>query len=323
MVIVADSSGKELRSLNYSEFDFDIAENTSDFMVSISIPEWVEIPQDARIYIPDTEYGGIFKKIETDTKLQTISVGGYTWRGMLRNKIISPPDGEDYAIDSGDINDILRTRLEGAFSGLFTSSSPMGVTVNYQYKRYCTLEEGLTDMLESVGYKMRIKYNQALKKVVVDAVPIVNYADKVEFSSDMDANYLVRSDRCGVNHLICLGSGDLAERTVVHLYTDANGNISQSQTFYGSDEVVDVYDYAGADEALLIESGTQRLETLRTSDDFSLEIEGEDFSIGDIVGGKDYITGITMTAKVIGILHKSVGGIESTEYTISDVTVED
>jgi hypothetical protein len=33
----------------------------------------------------------------------------------------------------------------------------------------------------------------------------------------------------GVNHLICLGSGELQNRIVVHLYVDADGNISQTQ----------------------------------------------------------------------------------------------
>ena len=90
MVIVANSAGEELRHLLYTEYDFDIAEETADFSISISIPEWADIPEDARIYIPNTEYGGIFKRLVSDTRTATISVEGYTWRGMMRNKIIQP-----------------------------------------------------------------------------------------------------------------------------------------------------------------------------------------------------------------------------------------
>ena len=319
MVIVADSTGTELRYLLYTEYDFDIAEETADFSISVSIPEWVDIPEDARIYIPNTEYGGIFKRLVSDTRTATISVEGYTWRGMMRNKIIQPLAGQDYATDVGDINTIVKSRVEDAFGGLFTGSEPIGVIASYQYKRYCTLYDGLTELLASVGYKLRLRYDQVLKRVIADAVPIIDYSKQIEFSSDMDANYHVSQDRCGVNHLICLGSGELAQRTVIHLYSDGKGNISQNQTFFGSDEIAQVYDYAGADAAQLLQSGTQQLKSLQSGDDFSLDVEGAEFEIGDIVGGRDYVTGITMRAKVIGVLRKSVGGDVSTEYTISDV----
>ena len=63
-------------------------------------------------------------------------------------------------------------------------------------------------------------------------------------------------DKMGINHLICLGLGELKNRTVIHLYADANGVISRTQTQFGSDEVTNVYDYAGAETENLIKSGT-------------------------------------------------------------------
>lgn len=322
MVILADSTGEELRAMSFDTYDFDLNDKKADFEISMLLSDWQDIPNGARIFIPGTEFGGLFSRLETDTKTRTIAAGGFTWRGMLRNRVIIPPSGEDYATDTGDINDIIRARVEEAYDGLFTGAAPAGVTVNYQYKRYCTLYDGLTDMLATVGYKPRIKYNQELKRVVVDAVPIVDYSKLVEFSSDMTADYHVIQDRGGVNHLICLGVGQLAERTVVHLYTDRYGNISQTQTFTGTDEIVQVYDYSSADEAQLITSGTDQLKMLRARNDLSMDVDGQSFEIGDIVGGRDYITGITMRAKVIGILRQSKNGIETTEYTISDVMEE-
>lgn len=319
MVIVANSAGEELRHLLYTEYDFDIAEETADFSISISIPEWVDIPEDARIYIPNTEYGGIFKRLVSDTRTATISVEGYTWRGMMRNKIIQPESGQNYASDVGDINTIIKERVEDAFGGLFTGSNPIGVIASYQYNRYCTLYDGLVSMLASVGYKLSLRYDQVTKRVIADAAPIMDYSNQIEFSSDMSANYHVAQDRCGVNHLICLGSGELSQRTVIHLYSDGKGNISQNQTFFGSDEIAQVYDYAGADATQLLDSGTQQLKSLQSGDDFSLDVEGAEFEIGDIVGGRDYVTGISMKAKVTGVLRKSVGGNVTTEYTISDV----
>lgn len=319
MVIIADASGKELRVMRYSAYDFEVGEENNDFSIDMYSSEYEAIPEGGRIYIPNTEYGGIYKRIEVDTEHDTVSVGGYTWRGMLQNKVISPPAGEDYATDSGDINTIIGERVRAAFGSLFIGASVAGVTVNYQYKRYCTLYDGLRDMLATVGYKMRIRYDQIKKRVVVDAVPIDDYSSKIDFSGDLQTNYYMRIDQAAVNHLICLGNGELRNRTVIHLYVDANGKISSNQTFTGINEIARVYDYAGADATQLRQSGIQQLENMRSINQFSLDFEGRSVDVGDIVGGNDYITGLKMRAPITGKIHKSTGGIESTEYTISDI----
>lgn len=318
MVIVADSNGKEIRVLKYSEYDFEIGDEDNDFEIKILIPEWEEIPTGSLIYIPGTEYGGIYKRTEIDTKQGYISVGGLTWRGMLQKKIIEPPSGVNYATDEGDINDIISARVTEAFNGLFVGGQSLGVDVNFRYNRYVTLYDGLKAMCKKKGYRLRLVYDQSLKKVVVDAVPIVDYSDKIEFSDDMRANYYVSSDLTGVNHLICLGSGTLKNRVVVHLYADAEGDISTTQTFFGVDEITGVYDYAGADATQLTQSGTEQLKTMQSVNQFSLDVEGRDIEIGDIVGGKDFVSGLTMKAPITGKICKWSHGIETTEYTISD-----
>ena len=321
MVTIASADGQELRAMDYIGYDFENSNVKADFEIEIPLSDWQEIPAEARIYRPGTEYGGIFKWLDTNTKTRRIIAGGYTWRGMMRNKVIEPPSGEDYATDIGDVNDIIKARVDECLGGLFTGAAPIGVSVSYQYKRYCTLEAGLTDMLATVGYKPRIKYDNELKKVVVDAVPIVDFTEK-ELSSDMSADYHVIQNRGSVNHLICLGSGQLSQRIVVHLYTDEKGNISRTPTFTGTDEITAVYDFTAADEEQLIENGTEQLKTLQKRNSLSMNVEGGQVGIGDIVGGRDYITGIAMRAKVTGVIHKSKNGIVTTEYTISD-TKED
>lgn len=318
MVIMALASGEEVRAIKYNEYDFEVGDETSDFEIKILIPEWEDIPDEAMLYIPGTEYGGIYKRTEIDTKQGYIAVGGVTWRGMLMNKIIEPLPGDDYAVDEGDINTIIGQRVEAAFGGLMCGMPPLGVTVSYRYNRYVTLYDGLKAMLKKVGYKLRIAYSETAKRVIVDAVPIVDYSSEIEFSEDMNTNYHVNKDATGVNHLICLGSGKLKDRIVVHLYADSFGNISQTPTFTGRAEIAAVYDYAGADEEQLIQSGTDQLKSLQSANEFSIDVEAYDIEIGDIVGGKDYISGLTMKAPVTGKIHKSAGGIVTTEYTISD-----
>ena len=173
-------------------------------------------------------------------------------------------------------------------------------------------------MFKSVGYKLRIVYNNTFKRVVVDAVPIADYSKQIEFSTDVNAYIYINLDRTGVNHLICLGNGKLKDRTVVHLYADADGKISREKTFTGMDEIAEIYDYAGADETQLVQSGTEQLQQAQSENRFSIDIEAENVEIGDIVGGKDYVTGIAMKAPVTGKIHKSDGGIVTTEYTISN-----
>lgn len=325
-VIIATAAGVELRSMLYSEYDFEIGDEENSFLITCPRAEWESVPDGARVYIPGTEYGGIYKRLETSTKTNTVAVGGYTWRGLLQNQILCPPSGSNYATDSGELNDIIGTRVAAAFPGLFVGSSEStGVTVSYQYNRYVTLYDGLKTMLKSVGYKLQIEYDQTLCRVVVSAVPIVDYSAQIEYSSDMNANYSMLLDKTGINHLICLGQGELSARTVVHLYMDGNGTISQTQTFFHEDEVADVYDYAGASRADLIQSGTDQLKHAGSLNEFSIDLESaRDVAVGDIVGSRDYVTGKSMSAPITTKIIKWRSGFEKTEYRLSDdVTIEE
>lgn len=324
-IIIADSNGEELRSMLFREYDFEIGDEENTFLVTCNRAEWENVPDKARVYIPDTEYGGIYKRLEADTKNNSLAIGGYTWRGLLQNKVIVPPSGSAYATDSGEINEIIARRVSEAFPGLFVGSNEStGITVSYRYGRYVSLYDGLKEMLRAVGYKMRISYDQDRCRVVVDAVPIVDYSPMIEYSSDMNANYSMIINKMGVNHLICLGEGELANRTVEHLYADTNGVISQTQTQFGIDEVAAVYDYAGASRANLIESGENQLKSNASKNEFSIDLESiQDVAVGDIVGSRDYITGYTVMAPITTKIVKWKDGFETTEYRLSDeVTVE-
>ena len=65
MIIVADSSGTDLRSLDFLEYDFEVGDFENSFLVTGNRSEWEAVPDKARIYIPGTEYGGIYKHLET------------------------------------------------------------------------------------------------------------------------------------------------------------------------------------------------------------------------------------------------------------------
>lgn len=324
-VIVANPDGTEVRVMLFDMYDFEVGDEENSFLITSPRAEWERVEENSRIYIPGTEYGGLYKRLESDTKNNSVAVGGLTWRGMMQKKIISPASGADYATDSGELNQIIGSRVSAQFPGLFVGSSEStGVTINYQYARYCTLYDGLKAMLKSVGYRMQIVYDLERKKVVVSAVPIVDYSREIEYSSDMNADYTMIINRTGINHLVCLGQGELKNRIVEHLYVDARGNISQRQTFFDEDEIAEVYDYAGASREDLIQSGIDQLVKEINLNEFRIEIESErEVQIGDIVGSRDYVTGHTVSAPITSKLVKFEDGYAKIEYKLSDdVTVE-
>lgn len=320
-LIVADSTGKELRYLLFNTYDFEVGRKENSFEIKILRDEYKDLPKKARIYIPNTEYGGIFRRFNTDTAKGIICPGGLTWRGMMQGKRIKPPAGADYATDTGELNSIVKSRVEAALPGLFVGSTEnTGVYVNaYQYERYCTLEDGLTKMLKSKGYRLNISYSQEQKAVVTSAVPIVDYSGRVELSSDMRRDYTMQMQNDGVNHLICLGKGELRNRTVYHLYTDVDGNIGTTQHFFGADEIEDVFDYSGGELSDLIQSGRERLESLKNSNRFGMKIESNmEIGIGDIVGGRDYLSGMTMTAPIASKIVTWEKGSRRIDYKLED-----
>ena len=74
-------------------------------------------------------------------------------------------------------------------------------------------------MLKCAGAKLAMYYRDG--KVLMTAVPLVDYSQDEEWDSDQ-MNFQISNNERPVNHLICLGKGDLSERMVRHLYMDAD-----------------------------------------------------------------------------------------------------
>lgn len=322
-MIVANEKGCELGVLkNYKEVEFSVgAEN--DFVITLKSQAvnkeflWYE----SQVFIPGTEFGGIVKDIISLTKSKTVKFMGDTWRGMLSKKIISPPSGQDYLTVSGELNEVLRKMLKEHFGDWFVvPEESTEVTVNYQFNRYVTLLEGLTSLLESVNYKLSIKYIQGAPGeagyVEVSAAPINNYSEEEEHSQDCNIKMTVRDYRRGINHLICLGEGELKDRIRVDLYIQKDGSIGKTQYYKGLEERTDVYDYSSADVAELEEGGEKRLKELADYKEFDMNIEKANLELGDIVSGRDHITGLYVVKPVIQKILKIGTGKERIDYKL-------
>lgn len=320
-LILATQDGREEKYLDY-DYDMEIGKDNT-FELSMSYPDFDKALQfEKLIYEPGTECGGIIKDIEGATNTDKIYIRGYTWRGYLVHRIIEPPAGSDYRTVSGELNSVIAGILGDTLGPLFqVSAVSTGVSVsNYRFDRYCTVEAGLMKMLATKGYRLQISYVQRESDgyVLVEAVPAVNYSDDIELSQDAQLNFTSRDNRMGVNHLICLGTGELQERAVVHLYADESGNISQTKTISGINEIVETFENTTAETEQLTKDGTEKFKSLLSYKNFTASasaISG-DLQIGDTITGRDYITGNVVTKPVSRKILKRVNGAETVNYKI-------
>ena len=78
-------------------------------------------------------------------------------------------------------------------------------------------------------------------------------------------NFVANEKRNGVNHLICLGEGELKDRVVKHLYVQKDGSIGEEQYYTGIEEITETYDYNSTEAAELVEKWNR---TIKRADEF-------------------------------------------------------
>ena len=268
----------------------------------------------AVIFMENTEYGGMVGGLKTNTNGETITYKGRTWHGILNSKIIEPNAGEDYLFVSGDANEVLAFMIARlGLSELFVAAeNRCGIVIpKYKFHRYCKGYDGLRMMLADNGAKLRIVWEN--RRVVLSAEPIVDYSE-----SPVDDDVAVlsverHSDK--VNHLVCLGKGDLAAREVIHLYIDQFGRIGDVQYYTGIAEIADTYENSNSED--LRSDGINHFTEIRNTDNAEIalsEMEGLIYDIGDIVGATEYRSGVNVAEAVTQKIVKINNGVVSTEY---------
>lgn len=314
-LIYTDANRTDIGVLLAYELDLAFGQDENDFECTVSSNDHCCVPG-TYLYIEGTEYGGIVDAISNDTAAQEITYSGRTWQGILNSKVIQPDSGKDYLTLSGEANTVISTLLSrlglGDLMQASTDNSELTIT-SYEMPRYAGGYDGIAKMLSDVGGKLLFSYQDG--NIILSALPQHDYSQDEEFDSDL-VDY--KSKRCytTVNHLICLGDGELAEREVIHLYADAEGNISQTQTFTGLEEYAETYDYSNAESTKeLIKGGTERLKELWGQDELQIDFSGdsEAYDIGDIVGAIDNVTKIAVSAEI----QKKIVTVKNGQVTIS------
>ena len=314
-LIYMNSEREDVGVLRDYRLDLAYGEDENDFEL--------KIPSDAHccgagffLYIEGTEYGGMIDDIASDTEAEEVVYTGRTWHGLLNSKIIEPDNGQDYLVVSGDANAVLGSLITSLGLGdMFAASEEdSGLTIsNYKMIRYISAYDGIRKMLKTNGGKLRFTFTDG--KVILSAHPRGEYTQDGDLDSDI-IDLKVKRHYHPVNHLICLGRGELAAREVIHLYVDESGNISHTKTFTGMDERAVVYENTNAESLEDLESGgIDRLKELALADEVEAALdEGSDqYEIQDIVGATDNITGLTVAAEIT----KKIVTIENDQITIS------
>lgn len=315
-MIFMNSAMQDIGVLQGYDMDLAFGESENDFECRILAEDHC-CGAGYYLYADGTEYGGIIDSIESDKNNDEVIYSGRTWHGILNSKVLEPDAGEAYLVLSGEANTILASLIARmGLSDLFEASSDSsGITVSkYKMNRYIAGYDGIRKMLAASDGKLRIFFRGG--KAVLSAVPRHDYSKDEEFDADL-VSFKAKKNFNAVNHLICLGSGELTDRMVVHLYADAEGVISQTQTFKGKEEVSAVYEYSNIESVDdLIQEGKGRLKELReTADsiDVDFDADSDSYDVGDIVGAVDNITGLSVSAAIA----KKIVSIKKGQVTIS------
>ncbi len=324
---LADKEGHQIRALMDAELDAELNSGERDFELTVNVKE-TDIQHGCRVFIKDTEIGGIVGDMASSTASDFFVWKGYTWRGMLAKKIIVPPTKQDHYSVNGELNTVLRSLIEPMFSGVFrVPEVNTGVTVNYEFDRFCTLLDGVTKMLKTVDHRLEIRYNEGIPNgsgwVEVSAVPIKDWSQEIELSQDSRLNFTITRRTNGVNHLVVGGKGDMQDRNVLHLYVQKDGSIGKTQYYKGIDEIEEFYENTSTDTADLESKSKEKLESLMNKQTFEMDVEelGIDIAIGDIVGGRDYRTGLSMTRPLENIIVIIKGESVKKEYKLEGANV--
>lgn len=323
MVILATPE-KELGSIKDANITISPNDDKREFSVQVARCNWEKDMTYGRyVYVPDTEFGGEIGEILTDTTLDYVDMKGLTWRGMLYYKVIEPPAGSDYKKVSGELHSVLKTLIEPEFDGLFmVSSDDTGVNISdYQFDRYCTLLDGIVKMLKSVGYRLKLSHQRVKGEpnyVLTEAVPIIDYSSQIELSKDCRLNYTMDDKRNGVNHLIVTGKGELQERNVLHFYAWPDGSIKTTKYYTGRQEIVQVYENTSTETDELQSKSEEELKKLMNKTTFGMDVEKLSIAaeIGDIVGGRDYLTGLYAAKPIENITYSVTNDVVEKTYKL-------
>ena len=321
-LIHANASLVELRQIvTFEQWDavLNLYDEGNDFQLDLPESEWNAIPVEVGHYIyePDTEFGGRvlgIKHVES-----VIQIKGRTWRGLLIDKVVKPPGGSAYkTITSVEANAAILDLVGTSMGSLFAVSAvDSGITVSGSF-RYQTLLWSLTRLLGDSDARLKVTFDGT--NVELSAVAISDLSANEELSQDLSSRLTASLDNSkAYNHVIALGSGELELRTVVDLYRAEDGTISTTPNYPWVEDRQIVLDYPNAEST---DELTAKATELLSADYLPIESveldvpEDLSLNLGDIVGGRDYVTGLAISKQVTQIIRRVNSDGETVQYKV-------
>ena len=320
VLVVADTKLGNVREIE--DFTLDVAFGADENALTLTVEEKSAPAAGQLVYIDATEYGGVIDQVKRGSgrgATGTVECKGRTWHGILAGRRLSPDSGSGYLTVNGKVGDVLASLIARmGLESLFKAASDDS-TVSYTFERFCDGYSGLMSCARANGRKLAMRRMDGY--IELSMPPIVDYANKVD--SDLLDFTITSVHRC-VNHLLCAGTGQLANRAIVHFYADENGNVSHKQTLFGIDEICALYDYSNASISELETEGKKKLLEYQTSGTVEVDAhEDMDVDVGDIISARDNSTGTTVTATVSKKVVKVERGVATYSYEVgSDTTTK-
>lgn len=307
-VTYTDADWHDVGILPVTRGDFAYGSSENDFQLILSKP--IIPPIGAIVYSEDTEAGGIVRGYKTVSNFTSVTLTGDTWTGVINRKVIGPDSGSAYLTMSGDIRACVAQLITRAgLDNLFTVASyTPGVTVSHTFKgshtdttqedagRYMGCWTALWQLLTDHGCKCTFAWDVTTRHVIITVSAAVSHVD----DEQTDVATVTVTKSAPINHLVCLGKGELAERAVKDVYLDANGKASTTQYYTGIDEIAETYESTQDEGDDLVSAGESKILDL-AADAQTVEIDAPAsvvFDLGDTVGGTDTYTGLEATAIV-------------------------
>ena len=313
-LIVTDASHVDQASLE--DFTLDAAWGADENDFELTVDRLIDAG--SYVYFDGGECGGVVDSLKDSLKdgRSTLTYGGRTWHGMLANKILEPDKGKDYLTVSGNASTILgallsRVSLTPLFKAVVPPSGDVSIK-SYQFERYVDAYTGVCAMAKANGLKLKVAYRSGHVETWLETAG--------DYGNDIDSDLLdfdVSRTWRKPNHMIGLGKGELRNRIVSHWYADSKGNVTQTQTFKGLDEIAQVYDYSSAEADELAKNTKKKLQDLQSEGEVKVTVHEDSgivFDVGDTVTARDNLTGITVNATISKKIVKVSGGVMSVDY---------
>lgn len=304
--IVTDKYGQDKGYLEHCGVNLNVGQD-NDFEVKIQNKLFRDDRhrKNCRIYAENTEYGGLIRNINPVTEDHIVKLSGPTWRGLLNQKAINP-ESNTYITLKGEANRVLSGFIvKLGLSEIFTvSNQNSGIELDYKVPLQSMLYDAFSAALEEVGARLDIKYKLGDPNekgyVLLTAKPVEDHSETIEISEGGNVKLNILDYQNGVNHLICYGKGELSARQRVDLYVWPDGSIQKTAHYTAIDLIEQYYENTSSETLQDLEKeGRKKLLDLMNYKQLRISVSDMDLELGDVVGGRERITGIYMTSPVV------------------------